>query len=413
MKKLSKCKWGNVSAKLHHYTCDLIPKIGIEIHVRPELKSKLFSKSLSTQYSNINNISMHDLAVPGTLPILNRKILKLAVNCSEMLKCQIQKKSLFERKHYFYSDLPAGYQITQKHFPIAKQGVYNYIHWGNNGQPIIKKVGIIQLQIEQDTGQIIIDDKKNKHLVNFDRCGEALFEIVTAPDFYKISHVTDFIKSIRIDLWNHCISKLNISDGQFRADLSVSLHKPHQLDLTDYRIEIKNLSLTKEIQQALEYEIDRQKTILNKGEKLYTESRMFDSNTMKTIKPRNKLDYRFIPEHNIGWIDLDAMNLSYEKNDIKKKIQYKINEIISDLFYKHGLCKDEIYSCLKEPTFLTIYLSTIESFTRNNQTPNFRTVYKYISSLFYKEYVNTNCNDSKLWNMSLVIVLGKMWLKKS
>lgn len=260
--------------------------IGLEVHAQLNTQEKLFSKS-STKYStNPNeNVSNFDLAIPGTLPVLNREAVYKAIQLGIALHSKINLISRFDRKHYFYPDLPAGYQITQFYQPILSGG-YLQLFSG-------EKIRIHHVHIEQDAGKIIHEDGKT--LLDFNRAGIPLVEIVTEPDLSPETTV-DFLRTLR-----NLLVYLDISDGRFeegsiRADINISVRN-HDNSLGT-RVEIKNINSYNHVQQAITYEVQRHNDLIARGEKITRETRLFhESGITKSMRSKESSeDYKYFPE---------------------------------------------------------------------------------------------------------------------
>lgn len=224
-------------------------KIGIECHIQINSKSKLFSFSKNSYGYNVNKLINHiDLGYPGTLPSINKYIISSAVKLAHIIKGYINNKSFFDRKHYFYPDLPKGYQITQFHKPIANNGFI--IIQEKNYQ---KKVFIDRIQIEEDTGKSF---QKNKyHYVDYNRSGIPLIELVTKPNIETPTEAMNFVRTLRDIIRTLKISNGNMEEGSLRTDLNISIK---QKQANSSRVEIKNINSIKFIGQAINYEMQRQ-----------------------------------------------------------------------------------------------------------------------------------------------------------
>ena len=265
--------------------------IGLEIHLELLTKTKMFDPSPVSFHAQPNTmISENSLGYPGSLPIVNKKAVLLAIRTCQLLNMQISPILSFDRKHYFYIDLPKGYQITQNYNPIGTKGFVNLAH---------KKITFQQLHIEEDTAKVI--RKANEILVDYNRSGNPLLEIVTNPDFSDEKEVIEFLKLIKDMMFYGKISNSKLEEGSFRCDVNISL-QPLNSSKMGNKVEVKNLNSFSNIKKAINYEIKRQKTILDSKEKIITATRRWDENKQKTILMRRKYlstDYRFIKETNI------------------------------------------------------------------------------------------------------------------
>ncbi|XP_050417233.1 glutamyl-tRNA(Gln) amidotransferase subunit B, mitochondrial [Patella vulgata] len=277
--------------------------IGLEVHAQISSESKLFSGSSTKFAAPINSqVSFFDAAIPGTLPVLNRRCVEAGVKTALALKSKINQVSKFDRKHYFYADLPTGYQITQQREPIGVGGQVDFIVFDPtvSKEPMTKTANLVQIQLEQDSGKSLHDDEDKKSLIDLNRAGIALMEIVTQPDFTTGEEAAGFVKELQkiLQIIGTCDGKM--SEGSLRVDANISVNKPGEAYGT--RTEVKNLNSIRYMVKAIEYEIKRQIKELEAGNKITTETRNFDVNTGKTIAMRDKekvLDYRFMPEPNL------------------------------------------------------------------------------------------------------------------
>ena len=318
----------NLSIALRHQNNldnELKVKIGLEIHARILSKSKIFSDSDcvdSTQSETNSNISYFDAALPGTMPSLNRRCGEAALLTGLALNTRINAISCFERKHYFYADLPAGYQITQQRQPIALKGVLQYpVIDPHTHKLAYKKCRISRIQLEHDSARSLkIDDllfklndqvtlPENSTLVDLNRAGMGLMEIVTEPDLETAFDSYSFVRELAMLLRSIGTCNASMADGGFRVDVNVSVHKQQVNTSTSTptllpgtRVELKNLNSFSAVLKATEYEIKRQKDLVNTHMPVTMETRTYDNLTGKTYSIRTKedqYDYRFMPEPNL------------------------------------------------------------------------------------------------------------------
>nr|XP_039256048.1 glutamyl-tRNA(Gln) amidotransferase subunit B, mitochondrial-like isoform X1 [Styela clava] len=279
--------------------------IGLEIHAQINTRSKLFSSARNRFMEPPNFlVSDFDAALPGTFPVLNKNCVEAAVFTSLALNCKINMKSYFDRKHYFYADLPQGYQITQQRKPIAVDGHFPIpieerhpekgyiIRW--------KNIGIEQIQLEQDSGKSLHDDVENSSLIDLNRAGVGLMEIVTSPDFSSSEEAATFVTDLQLTMMRlgTCCGK--VDEGQLRVDANISIRRPGEP--LGVRSEVKNIAGIRGLQQAIEFEISRQRILLESGQRVVNETRDFNAEKGITISMRDKgefQDYRFMPEPNL------------------------------------------------------------------------------------------------------------------
>lgn len=281
----------------------LKPTIGIEIHVHLKSQTKAFSNSLNNFNSLPNeNISLIDLAYPGTLPRLNKKVVTMTLKAALAFNCFINKEISFDRKNYFYPDLPKGYQITQNRNPIGYDGYVMIEVDGNQ-----KKIDLARIHIEEDTAKSIHDEKGT--LLDFNRAGVPLIEIVTKPVIKSAEEAVAYVEKVRETLLYLGISDVKIEEGSMRCDVNVSLSKDERLGT---KVEIKNIGSVSNVGTSILYEIERQSKRIKNGQPILNETRRFDDKTGTTISMRVKeevSDYRYLPEVNIPVLKLSEAYL--------------------------------------------------------------------------------------------------------
>ena len=277
--------------------------IGLEIHAQISSKSKLFSGASATFGAEANsNVSLVDAAMPGMLPVINEYCVEQAVKTGLALNAQINNISVFDRKNYFYADLPQGYQISQFTKPIVGEG--EVIIDSDDGNQTT--IGIERLHLEQDAGKSLHDQHPTKSYIDLNRTGVALMEIVSKPDIRSPQEAGYFVKKIRSILRYVGSCDGNMEEGSLRADCNVSVRKSGEEFGT--RCEIKNLNSIRFINQAIQAEAERQVEILESGGKINQETRLFDTSTGETRSMRSKEDahdYRYFP-------DPDLLPLEFE-----------------------------------------------------------------------------------------------------
>jgi len=294
--------------------------IGLEVHAQVTSKSKLFSSSSTTFGAEPNTqVSLVDAAFPGMLPVINEFCVKQAIKTGIGLKAQINKRSVFDRKNYFYADLPQGYQISQFKYPIVGEGTV--ILDMPNGQ---KEVGIERLHLEQDAGKSIHDMDPQNTLVDLNRSGVALMEIVSKPDLRTPDEVSTYIKKLRSIMRYLGTCDGNMQEGSLRADVNVSVRIKGSEKLGT-RCEIKNVNSIKFMQMAINYEANRQVDLIEEGKTINQETRLFDIKKNETRSMRSKEDahdYRYFP-------DPDLLPLEVT-DDFIKKLKADIPELPDD-----------------------------------------------------------------------------------
>ena len=298
--------------------------IGLEVHAQVLSESKLFSGA-STEFGAEPNsqVSFVDAGMPGMLPVINRKCVEQAVRTGLGLKAKINLRSVFDRKNYFYPDLPQGYQISQYKNPIVGEGEVTLDL--KDGESI--KVGIERLHLEQDAGKSLHDQSADHSFVDLNRSGIALMEIVTKPDMRSSEEAAAFLKKLRAIVRYLGTCDGNMDEGSMRADVNVSVRKPGTPLGT--RCEIKNVNSMRFIAQAVEYEARRQIDVLETGGSIRQETRLYDSRLGETRSMRSKEeahDYRYFPDPDLlplsfeqAWVDEIAASLPELPDDKKAR----------------------------------------------------------------------------------------------
>jgi len=291
--------------------------IGLEVHAQVLSNSKLFSSSPTKFGAEPNTqVSLVDAAFPGMLPVINEYCIKQAVKTGIGLKAKINNRSVFDRKNYFYADLPQGYQISQYKHPIVGEGIV--ILDMPYGQ---REIGIERLHLEQDAGKSIHDIDPQSTLVDLNRSGVALMEIVSKPDLRSLDEVNAYIKKLRSIMRYLGTCDGNMQEGSLRADVNVSVKKKGAKNLGT-RCEIKNVNSIKFMQMAINYEANRQVDLIEDGKKIDQETRLFDIKKNETRSMRSKEDahdYRYFPDPDLLPLELN--------NDFIEKIKSEIPEL--------------------------------------------------------------------------------------
>ena len=329
--------------------------IGIEVHVQLKTKSKIFCSD-GTDFSagDNENISPISLGMPGTLPALNEAVLDLAIKTGLALNCHIRPKSYFARKNYFYPDLPKGYQISQYEEPICENG---YIEFNVNNES--KKVSITRAHLEEDAG-------KSTHfseytLLNYNRAGIPLLEIVSGPDMKSAKEAAEYCKSIRSIVQYLEVCDGNLEEGSLRCDCNVSVKKLGDKQL-GIKVEIKNLNSFRFIEKAIDFEIERQIDDCLSNKKIIQETRLYDPDKNRTFTMRIKedaQDYRY-------FIDPDLMPLIVSDEKIKN-LRSQIPELPiqkSKRFVQLGLLENEA-DVLSSDKYLALFFEAVARKSKN------------------------------------------------
>lgn len=276
--------------------------IGLETHVELATKTKIFC-SCTTQFGGDPNTHCCPVCtgMPGTLPVLNKRVLEFAVKAGLALDCQITRYSKFDRKNYFYPDLPKAYQISQLYLPIARDGAVS-IRTGAGD----KTIRIHELHMEEDAGKLVHDPWLDQTRADYNRCGVPLIEIVTEPDFRTAEEVIAYLEKLKETLQYLGVSDCKMQEGSLRCDVNLSVRPLGGTEL-GARTEMKNLNSFKAIARAISYEARRQIELLEEGKRVVQETRRWDENKDATYAMRSKenaQDYRYFPEPDIPPIEL-------------------------------------------------------------------------------------------------------------
>ena len=302
--------------------------IGLEVHAQVLSNAKLFSSS-STKFGAEPNcqVSLIDAAMPGMLPVINKFCIEQAIKTGLGLNAKINSFSVFDRKNYFYADLPQGYQISQYKFPIVGEGeVLLDMSYGT------KKIGIERLHLEQDAGKSLHDQDPTKSFIDLNRSGVALMEIVSKPDLRSPEEVGEYIKKIRSIMRYLETCDGNMEEGSLRADVNISVRKVGDKSFGT-RCEIKNVNSIKFMQQAIEFEAKRQIDLLEQGKSIDQETRLYDTKKNETRSMRSKEDahdYRYFPDPDLLPLELENSFIQKIKNELPELPDQKKDRFINE-----------------------------------------------------------------------------------
>ncbi|KAH8417670.1 hypothetical protein KR222_004005, partial [Zaprionus bogoriensis] len=275
--------------------------VGLEVHAQIASASKLFSGSATGFGAPLNTaVAYFDASIPGTLPVLNRKCVESGIKTALALGCRVNEVSMFDRKHYFYADLPNGYQITQQRSALANDGLMTFPVITPGKKVYYKSVNLLQLQLEQDSGKSLHDEYLKRSLVDLNRAGLPLMELVFAPDLETGEEAASLVKELMLILRRLQTCSCKMEEGALRVDANISIHQ--EGDPLGVRTEVKNIGSVRSISQAITYEINRQLELVADGGVITNETRSWDVENRRTIAMRDKevlQDYRFMPEPNL------------------------------------------------------------------------------------------------------------------
>ena len=308
--------------------------IGLEIHVQLACDSKIFS-SASTAYGQEQNTqaSLIDLGYPGVLPVLNQEVVMMAIKFGLAVDAEIADLSIFARKNYFYPDLPKGYQISQYELPIVSGGQL-FITLDNGTE---KRIGITRAHLEEDAGKSIHDKFSGTSAIDLNRAGTPLLEIVSEPELSSAKEATLYMQKIHQLVRYLKISDGNMQEGSFRCDANVSL-KPKDNTELGTRAEIKNINSFRFIENAINYEVERQKEILEQGGSVVQETRLYDSDAGETRSMRTKEeanDYRYFPDPDLLPVKIDKEMIEKIASSLPELFDQKVDRYVKTLSIKH------------------------------------------------------------------------------
>lgn len=328
------------------------PVIGLEIHVQLKTKSKLFCSSPNDFAAANPNTNICEICTgqPGALPRLNMEALRKAIQVGLALNCQIADRTKFDRKNYFYPDLPKGYQISQFDKPINGKGELKV---GD------KTYGITRAHLEEDAGKLLHSEDGKNSLVDFNRAGVPLLEIVTEPDFANPKEAAEFLRLLRSIVRYLEVSDADMEKGHLRVDANISIRKPGETGLPPYKVEVKNMNSFKAVEAALNYEIERQTEMLQNGEQPVSETRGFVEASKTTVSQRSKEeahDYRYFPEPDLPQIEVPESLVKELKSKLPELPQNKLKRFAEE----YGLPEADI-NALVEDKNLAGYFEGIAS----------------------------------------------------
>ncbi len=331
------------------------PIVGLEIHVELKTKTKMFCSCLNDSDERYPNVNVCPVCMshPGTLPVINKEAVKKVIKTGLALHCQIPEFSKFDRKNYFYPDLPKGYQISQYDTPLCKGGFLNL------GE---RKIRITRVHLEEDTGRLVHPEGTDYSLVDFNRAGIPLMELVTEPDLRSAEEVRKFAQEFQLILRYLDVSDADMEKGQMRVEVNISLQHKSQIPNTKSqtnpksqipkpklgtKVEIKNLNSFRVVEKAIDYEIKRQSKLLEQGEKIIQETRGWNDIKQITVSQRKKEeanDYRYFPEPDLPPLEISKKYVQEIESEIPElpqlrrerfKKEYKLKEKEIEIFVQN------------------------------------------------------------------------------
>ena len=336
--------------------------IGLEIHVQLSTKSKIFSGASAVYGSEQNtNTSLVDLGYPGVLPVLNKEAVMMAIKFGLAIDASIAERSIFARKNYFYPDLPKGYQISQYELPIVSEGSLTIrLDDGTD-----KRIGVTRAHLEEDAGKSIHDMFDNETAIDLNRAGTPLLEIVSEPELSSAKEASLYMQKMHQLVRYLKISDGNMQEGSFRCDANVSL-KPDGEKKLGTRAEIKNINSFRFIENAINYEIERQKELLEEGKEVIQETRLYDADRDETRSMRSKEeanDYRYFPDPDLLPISIDSSLIETITSSLPEKLEEKLERYTNQLSIK----EEDAYEITRNIDLIDYFEESLETYNRNPQ----------------------------------------------
>lgn len=327
---------------------------GLEVHTELATKTKIFC-NCTTEFGGEPNTHVCEICsgMPGTLPVVNKKVVEFAVRTGLALNCEITQYNKFDRKNYFYPDLPKAYQISQLYLPICRNGWVEINDSINGGK---KKVRIHEIHMEEDAGKLVHDEWTDSTLVNYNRCGVPLLEIVSEPDIASADEAVEYVEKLRAILQFCGVSDCKMQEGSLRADVNVSVMEKGATEFGT-RTEMKNINSFKAIHNAVEAEAERQIELIEDGEKVVQETRRWDDSKGTSYAMRSKedaQDYKYFPEPDLPPIELSDEYVQNIKDTLPELPEAKKARYISEYglseYDANMICSDKNYAKLFDTT---------------------------------------------------------------
>ena len=336
--------------------------IGLEIHVQLSTKSKIFSGASAVYGSEQNtNTSLVDLGYPGVLPVLNKEAVMMAIKFGLAIEASIAERSIFARKNYFYPDLPKGYQISQYELPIVSEGSLTIrLDDGTD-----KRIGVTRAHLEEDAGKSIHDMFDNETAIDLNRAGTPLLEIVSEPELSSAKEASLYMQKMHQLVRYLKISDGNMQEGSFRCDANVSLRPDGEKKLGT-RAEIKNINSFRFIENAINYEIERQKELLEEGKEVIQETRLYDADRDETRSMRSKEeanDYRYFPDPDLLPISIESSLIETITSSLPEKLEEKLERYTNQLSIK----EEDAYEITRNIDLIDYFEESLETYNRNPQ----------------------------------------------
>lgn len=329
--------------------------MGLEVHTELSTKTKIFC-GCSTEFGGAPNTHVCEICsgMPGTLPLLNKKVVEYAVRTGIATNCTITQNNKFDRKNYFYPDLPKAYQISQLYLPICRNGCLEVKDKAGNP----KKIGIHEIHMEEDAGKLVHDEFEDCTLVDYNRCGVPLLEIVSEPDFRTAEEVLQYLEQLRGILQYIGVSDCKMQEGSLRADVNLSVRPMGQKEFGT-RTEMKNLNSFRAIGRAIAYEAQRQIEVIEDGGKITQETRRWDDNKGYSYAMRSKedaQDYKYFPEPDLPPIEISDEYIETVRKTLPELPEQKKARYIKDF----GLPEYDTGIITGDVNFVKLFERTVE-----------------------------------------------------
>ena len=366
--------------------------IGLEVHTELNTKSKMFSRSKNEYTKEVNsNITEIDLALPGILPLPNIEGVRKALKLAMCLNCETPDVAMFDRKNYYYADLPKGYQLTQMTKPFGKKG---HLDISVNGES--KTIGIHQLHLEEDSASMT--HMSDYSLLDYNRAGVPLIEIVSEPDMNTIDEVIEYLENLRSIIKYADISEASAEKGQLRVDVNISMMKEEDTVLGT-RAEIKNINSFNTVKEVIAYEMKRQEEILSSGGKVVQETRRWDDAKKETVSMREKvdaIDYRYYVDPNIPVVSISE--------DFKEEIRKTIPVLPRERYNRYislGVSEKDAKSIVREKEVSDYFDSVLSFDVDAKEASNWMTT----RLMGYMNQNNLNINEVSLTSDGLASLI--------
>lgn len=372
--------------------------VGLEVHLQLNTKTKIFSGAPTSFGEDPNTCTTPVcLGLPGSLPVLNHQVLEYGMKVGLALNCSINNYVKFDRKNYFYPDLPKGYQISQFDYPIAKEG-YITIKTDEGD----KKISIVRAHLEEDAGKLIHDDQTNSTLVDYNRVGTPLIEIVSGPDMRSAQEAYDYLTKLKLILQYLDVSDCDMEKGSLRCDANVSIRPKGETELGT-KTELKNMNSFSAVKKALEYEVERQIRMVLAGEKIVQQTLLWNDDKQMTVPMRTKEDahdYRYFPEPDLVPFTLKDSEIEDVRADLPELPDVKLKRLIET----YDLSEYDAQILVQDKTIAAFFEQCAQGYSEYKKIVNWLNVH------VLKELNERKCSlqDLSLSVDQLVILIKKV-----